>query len=244
MAPFCHSRPLLIAVVILGLAAVLVVTLPEVPAAGEPGVRTDMPARIGRFRGERILYCQNLQCLRTYSDSDHPPTNCLSCGAALDEVSPAERMSLPPDTRIFKRRYTDGGGRLFYVSVVLTGADQRSIHRPQQCLPAQGYVIARSRRLSLPEGARPLEFNLLEVRDGTAARREVRRPLLFAYWYVGLGRETPSNGMRLLWTATDRLFHRQANPWAYVAVLTDDGPGAEEQLKAFLVELRAALVRL
>lgn len=242
MASFSRFPPLLIPVVILGLAAALVVALPEVPVAGEPGVHTEMPSRIGRFRGEQILYCQNLQCLRTYTDSTNLPTNCLSCGAALNEISPAERMALPPDTRIFKRRYTDGG-RSFYVSVVLAGSDQRSIHRPQQCLPAQGYVITQTRRLSFPDEPRPLEFNLLTVRERAGAQREVRRPMLFAYWYVAHGRETPSNGMRLFWTATDRLFRRQANPWAYVAVLTDDGPGAEEQLKAFLTELRAALVR-
>jgi hypothetical protein len=47
--------------------------------------------------------------------------------------------------------YDDGIGDQVLVSIVLSGHDlDNSIHRPERCLPAQGWTIVDSTSLSLP----------------------------------------------------------------------------------------------
>jgi hypothetical protein len=72
----------------------------------------------------------------------------FSGGAA--DLTLGERQALPPDTVILRKEYVGPGGDSTTVSVVLSGKEQKSIHRPQQCLPGQGYVIESSRTVSVP----------------------------------------------------------------------------------------------
>ena len=60
-------------------------------------------------------------------------------------------------------RYTRGDEAVF-VSIVLSGAEKRSIHRPEVCLPAQGWQIrsAHGREVRLDDG-RTLPVTVLTV---------------------------------------------------------------------------------
>jgi hypothetical protein len=63
----------------------------------------------------------------------------------------------------------------------------------------------------------PLKVMLLDLR-AQGARRGAGEPLLFAYWFVGPGRQTPYHLARLYWMSADLLFRNVAPRWAYVAV--------------------------
>jgi len=49
--------------------------------------------------------------------------------------------TLPPDTSYAQRRYFDTNGFWVNANVVLMGADRTSIHKPEYCLPGQGFQI-------------------------------------------------------------------------------------------------------
>ena len=58
-----------------------------------------------------------------------------------EPVSPSELALLPADTEFEKRIYQDLSGNSLTAQVVLSGGEKRSIHRPEVCLPGQGWSI-------------------------------------------------------------------------------------------------------
>ena len=143
-------------------------------------------------------------------------------------------------------RYTRGDEAVF-VSIVLSGAEKRSIHRPEVCLPAQGWQIrsAHGREVRLDDG-RTLPVTVLTVarnvqfangRDGVLSSKVF-------YWFVGKDVVTASNWKRVFLTSYDRVFHQLNHRWAYVMVQTyvtegirpggRNGPDTEEFLDGFL----------
>ena len=239
-----QDKVLILVAALLAAVAVAVSVQPGVKPDPRLGVRLGLPERLGAFRGSVRLYCQNPTCDgRFRSVEDRPVRTCPRCGAALDPVSLAERNVLPADTIIVKRVYADGAGRTFAVSIVTSGSEQKSIHRPEQCLPAQGYTIDNRRTWTVPEtGGRSFKVTLLDLR--AAASEHAERASSFAYWFVGPDRETPHHWERLLWMSYDRAWRGISTRWAYVAVFANSPAGSEaerESFKRFLADLRGNL---
>jgi EpsI family protein len=162
------------------------------------------------------------------------------------EVTAVEREILPPDTGYSRKDYVavaDPRRRVF-LSVVLSGRDRTSIHRPELCLVAQGWTIAgtETRRLGVAAGSGAPEVPATVLR----VRREVQTPRgkavvpqLVVYWFVGGDRVVASHGQRLAWDAWNRVTQGRADRWAYVLMQTDatDGEGAAlARLQAVLQE--------
>ena len=211
------------------------------PAVAEARLRPDLPDRVGAWTGVPILYCQHEPCgMVLLPDESPPPTNCPTCGESLAPMAPAERRILPPDTRIVRRQYRAPFEPAYTVTVVQSGADHRSIHRPQECLPGQGVRIERERRHTLPLAQGPFPVVILDARSEQQAAIRFG----FAYWFVGPDRATPSYFARHLWPTLDRLLRNKASRWAYVAVLASeplDTPESIRRLSVFLDQLMPAL---
>lgn len=156
------------------------------------------------------------------------------------EVTPVEREVLPPDTGFSRRNYVSLHDRnqQVFVSIVLSGRDRTSIHRPELCLVGQGWTIRgaerREFRRPVPATAGPggaaLPVTLLRIdREATTRRGEkVVVPALFAYWFVGADRTVASHWERMIYSSLDRLRHFQSHRWAYIVVQTHalDGEAA------------------
>lgn len=149
-------------------------------------------------------------------------------GRSMD-VTPIEREVLPPDTGFSRKLYVrwDDPNRRVFVSLVLSGRDRTSIHRPELCLVGQGWTILGSEPRELVAGGRTWPVTLLHVETqaalpGGAARRV---PALVAYWFVGGDSAAATTGGRMWREACDRLLHWRRNRWAYVLLQTgaDDG---------------------
>ena len=239
-----QDKVLILVVALLAAAAATVSVQPDVVPDRRLGVRLDLPDRIGVFRGSVRLFCQNPACDgRFRAVDDRPVRTCPLCGAALDPVSLAERSQLPADTVIVKRTYTDGTRRAFAVTVVTSGREQKSIHRPEQCLPAQGFAIDNRRTWSIPQsGGRTFRVTLLDLRAAASAGGE--RASSFAYWFAGPDGETPHHWERLVWMSYDRAWRGIGSRWAYVAVFANSAGGSEAEREAFgrfLADLRESL---
>jgi len=163
------------------------------------------------------------------------------------EPTAIERAILPPDTGFSKKLYVDLGDRSrdVFFSVVLSGRDRTSIHRPELCLVGQGWTIdgAESRRLGYP-GRQDADFeatvlHLRRERAGGRGRDSV--PALAVYWFVGGDRIVPSQGARMFLDAWNRVIHGRADRWAYVLLLTGAGDGEEAALARIQSILNAAL---
>lgn len=147
-------------------------------------------------------------------------------------VSAVERAVLPADTGFSRKNYVSLRDRReqVFVSLVLSGRDRTSIHRPELCLVGQGWTIAgRELREWAVPGRPPVPATVLRIEREVAVRGEVVRvPALFVYWFVGADRVVASNWERVLHTSLDRLKHGQSHRWAYVAMQTTalDGEAA------------------
>jgi EpsI family protein len=140
-------------------------------------------------------------------------------------VSQAELHGLAPDTRFARRVYTDPFGDQIYVSIVLSGADMvTSIHRPERCLPAQGWTVEHSTIEQIPmlNGAPPLSVtklsNIQEARLKNRAGAPVTVRQLDYYWFIGSRDVTPSTLERTYIDIKDRILHGENQRWAYVTV--------------------------
>lgn len=149
------------------------------------------------------------------------PENLLGMPGSPQEVSEAERLILPEDTQFAKMVYTDPDGNTVSAQIVLSGADRRSIHRPEACLPGQGWNILSSEPLDVElQSGRTLRVQKLRLLREIEIAPGIRRnlPMLFLYWYVGKGLTTHSQKDRVLRTNLDLLLHNKVHRWAYVIV--------------------------
>lgn len=202
--------------------------LPRSGTRPEPGVAMQLPEYIGAWYGQDV------------------------------KVSEKESAILGEQTRFVRKLYTNGRGDSIYVSIVVAGEDMSiSIHRPERCLPAQGYNIldARTATLPLPSGSL------------TTSRLHTERPLftpdgkpviwkgksaveysLMHYWFIGCKEMTHNHTVRYFLDARDRLFKGCDQPWAYVTVLSRISEGFEKfgrneaQTDAFMREFMQQLV--
>ena len=169
--------------------------------------------------------------IRLAADGLNPVTLPTYLGTAWEgqpaEVTAVEREVLPADTGFSRMNYVslhDLNVRVF-LSIVLSGRDRSSIHRPELCLVGQGWTITdrTAHTFTRPDAreARVPATVLRIEREFTTARGEkVKVPALFAYWFVGADKVVPTNTGRLLHTSLDRLRHLQAHRWAYVVAQT------------------------
>ena len=223
-----------------------------VATSDEAGIVLHLPEQVGEWQGLDILFCPDRACGGQYFSSQlEDPTTCPQCGAKLGNMNWAERAMLPADTGLVRKYYSIPGNRSgIHATIVLSGDDRSSIHRPQVCMTAAGNEIAEQRIIRIPLAGRdqPLEVMVLDMAkaytrpDGTPATYSS----YFAYWFVGKGRETASHITRMLWMGYDRVFRGVSHRWAYIAMSGGRLPGSEAHLQAiadFASQLHPALLK-
>ncbi len=148
-------------------------------------------------------------------------------------VSPVEREVLPPDTGFSRKLYTPllKAGSPVLFSVVLSGRDRSSIHRPEVCLVGQGWTIEQVEEQVFPVAGHPAgaPLTVLHVRR-EVVRPDGRRvvvPGVVVYGFVGRDRIVATQAQRL-WRGAWAGLQGQPERWAYVLLQTDatDGPAA------------------
>lgn len=160
------------------------------------------------------------------------------------EVTEAERAGLAPDTEFCRKVYDDGFRNQVLVSIVLSGHDlDNSIHRPERCLPAQGWTIVDSKTLHLdvpqaPGGTLPVTRLHDEQEVSLGKGRVATVYNLNYYWFIGYSDITASHFEREYIDIKDRLLHGYNQRWAYVTVAATISNGrTEEQTDLMIQEL-------
>ncbi len=152
------------------------------------------------------------------------------------DPTPVEKQILPPDTGYSTKLYVnlDEPSRHVLLSIVLSGRDRTSIHRPELCLVGQGWTIdaASLHRFSYPGRAGAgFEATVLRVhREASGPKGRVSVPEIVVYWFVGDDRVVPSQGGRMFYDALNRVLRGRAARWAYVLLQTGAGSGEGEAL--------------
>jgi EpsI family protein len=156
---------------------------------------------------------------------------------------------LPAGTEFLRKTYRasaagDASDAEVLVTVVTSGADKRSIHRPERCLQGQGWQIVSRDRCGIPvsKGSRTeLEVTRLVIRRvwlEEKQKMEVRGVVL--YWFMGHDRLTGSNSKRLLWGWWDRVVRGLNYRWSYALLTSAVGRSVaetSEQMGHFAAQL-------
>ncbi len=166
-------------------------TNPDAAILSESGVNMDLPEHVGSFNGKP------------------------------QEVSESERVILPKDTEFAKMLYSNFSGDQLSCQIVLSGGEKRSIHRPEICLPAQGWVKKSGNAIpvTLDNGTK-IDVMKLVIARPVEVQPGVRKELtsLFIYWFIGKGTTTAHHWQRILSSDWDRVVHGVSHRWAYVIV--------------------------
>ena len=206
----------------------------DVQVSDVAGVTPDLPDRVGEWTGNELRFCQNQSCQKEFNAGALADRSvCPECGGKLAGMSLLESRLLPHDTVLVKKRYTNSVGRTVFASIVLSGRERASIHRPEVCLVGQGSEIVNQSILKVPmDGRAPLQVKVLDMihRRGGPTAPETVHYSYYAYWFVGHGRETPEHWQRMLWMATDRVLHNIAHRWAYISVASSRVEGSDDYL--------------
>jgi EpsI family protein len=140
-------------------------------------------------------------------------------------ITERERQVLATDTEFARKSYTDGMGNSIFASIVLSGHDlDNSIHRPERCLPAQGWTIAGSKavQIALPSGGQLQVTRLHNVQQfPTRGGKMVPVYNLNYYWFVGYHHLTASHIERTFLDIQDRILKGYNQRWAYITVASD-----------------------
>lgn len=155
-------------------------------------------------------------------------------------VSESEKVILPPDTEFAKKIYGFGDDKI-QCQIVLAGAEKRSIHRPEICLPGQGWSIKSGDVINVPlKNGHSLPVMKLTMTRTVQVSQTTHKELtaLFLYWFVGKDSTTPYHWERILKTSWDRVVHKTNHRWAYVIVsapvlagFTPDGKDTKQTLE-------------
>lgn len=169
---------------------------PEVRAGDAAGVVMELPERTGSFVGDR------------------------------DEADAVEKALLPADTELVKMRYRTEVPRydlrdVANVTLVLAGAERRSIHRPEVCLDGQGWTLLDSKVIPVEMApGRMLYVKDLFLERLWMSKSGAKRPLRahYVYWFVGTDVTTPSNWTRVWLSSWDSVTRNVNHRWAYPSI--------------------------
>lgn len=177
---------------------------------------------------------------------------------AAGEASKAEVELLPEDTQLVKMNYRSaaygpGTRDSMEVTVVLAGAERRSIHRPEVCLTGQGWTMldAQTRSVEISPG-KTLRVRDLLVEKTVHLPDGSPRPLRahYVYWFVGTDVTTASHIERIWLTTRDSVVRNINHRWAYVSILalvTDNFEpeqiGERTRTSSETIEMIATLIR-
>ena len=143
------------------------------------------------------------------------------------KVSQGELDELAADTTFARRIYSNGLGDHILASIVLAGEDpDNSMHRPERCLPAQGWTVMDSKVITikapnLPNGQLKVT-RLHSQQKFPDAKGNVRTVYnLNYYWFIGYTEVTPSAIRRAVLDIRDRVVKGYDQRWAYVTVASN-----------------------
>ena len=231
--------PHLILIGLMALTALALAFTVDVTLNDQAGVHMDLPAQIDEWTGDELRYNHDRDNPKQYRMSElELPDIDPETGDKLYTMSYAEYEALPHDTEFRKSIYTNDVDGSVFVSIVLSGRERDSIHRPQRCLVGQGNTIMGNERLEIPlAGRKPLEVDILKMERRYHGEEGEMKTYhgYYAYWFVGQERETPSHYQRMFWLAWDRVVHSVAHRWAYIAVSGERGDEQSEEYKQEII---------
>lgn len=169
--------------------------------ASEPGVRLELPLSLGDYQGREF------------------------------DMTAQEKNLLDEGVKLARTVYANSASRQIMTTVILSGQIKRSLHRPEVCLPNQGWTV--SERTPFPVRlADGREITLMMMRIFRDAEPQpglrVRTRAINFYWYIGSdGTTCPEHYEHILLSYFDSVFRNVQHRWAMASLYV---PLPEQQI--------------
>ena len=177
---------------------------------------------------------------------------CPFCGSPLSVISVGEQTLLPENTPLFRRLYVRPGHPDITATVVFSGMERRSIHRPQVCLVGQGNRITDEYTYQAKIGpGETFPVRVLEISrpvHGADGRVAGELESVYAYWLFNPERETDSHLVRFLHMTIDNVLRSYRPRWGYASIAIPRDPNrpgsGKGELDAFLAVFRPVVTKV
>ncbi|MGH7991432.1 MAG: exosortase-associated EpsI family protein [Limisphaerales bacterium] len=154
---------------------------------------------------------------------------------------------LPKDTSYAERLYTAPDGFYVQATIILMGADRTSIHRPEFCLPGQGFQINSKTVVNIPiDGRQHYQLPVMKwvisrsVQTADGQKQEIGG--LYIFWFVADNEESTGIVPMQLRMMRDQLLTGVLQRWAYISYFAVCEPGHEDAAFERVKKLIAASV--
>lgn len=210
---------------------------PELTFESDAFLKPEFP-RLPNATMSYPIYCQNRQCLWSehFREGTAFPQKCPLCEGEVQSVSRAELDILPADTKSRKVTYAFDSGESFTIALVIAGRSRMSIHRPELCLPSQGFSMSeRDVRTILPE---------VPMACFSLGRPNSSQLSGFAYLFLNSDGATVSNLERVVGDSLERSLHNRIRRWAMITVSSPANfqtPEGEATLRKFMEQFYPAI---
>ncbi len=141
---------------------------------------------------------------------------------------------LPKDTSFGRRRYRASDDFVMEVNVVLMGSDRTSLHKPQFCVEGAGlHIDAAASGEESVHIERPLAYDLPVMKLLATGQGEQDGQVrtfrgVYVYWFVAEDAYTAQHWQRMWWMARELFRTGELQRWAYVSCFAVCRPGQEE----------------
>ena len=153
----------------------------------------------------------------------------------------------PQDTSYAERRYFGPSGIAIQSTAILMGADRTSIHRPEYCIPGQGWTIDDKKIINIPINDNPpyqletARWDLSQVIKQPNGQL-VKYTAVYVFWYVANNEQTADHNKMLEWMTLDLFRTGALQRWAYMSYFALCPPGQEDAAFEQMERLIAAQV--
>jgi exosortase len=158
----------------------------------EPGVVLQLPLSLGDYQGREF------------------------------DMTAQEKNILDEGVKLVRNTYGSASGRQLMATVILSGLVKRSLHRPEVCLPGQGWTVTESTPVPIRlEDGREITATLLRIfhDKDTGNGVRLRTRALNLYWYIGSdGTTCPEHYEHILLTYFDSVFRNIQHRWAMASI--------------------------
>jgi hypothetical protein len=208
---------------LMGLAAGFLVVRGQNQRLGEPGLLLKFDP------------LADAESLKGRSNVVNFPSRVMGYESRPGSISESELVNLPGDTGFGRALYRDIiDGFEAQVSAVLMGTDRTSIHRPQQCLPWQGWTIANQQEVPVRFEHNGQEHTLYVQRiDAKTQRVHDGVPTdihaVYVYWYIADAMVASTHAARHLQTMQALLTEGVLPRWAYVSYFAVCAPQKQDE---------------
>ena len=169
------------------------------------------------------------------------------------DMTAQEKNLLDEGVKLARIVYASATGRQIMTTVILSGFVKRSLHRPEVCLPNQGWTVTDRTQIPLHlKDGRDITVMMMRIFRDNESQPGVRirtRAVNF-YWYIGSdGTSCPDHYEHILLSYFDSTFRNVQHRWSMASIyvpLPEQRVGQEdpfielsavEDARAFITEL-------